>query len=132
MLHLMVIEDNEDDMNLLLEVNALLGREDIEVIRLHSGRGVLETIKEYQPFLLLLDINLPGKDGIEILKEIRSNKLVLPVCIMTTSKDKVDIKRAYGAGANAYLTKPFHIKELKEMLATVYDFWDMVQRCSTL
>lgn len=124
MRYLMVIEDNQGDVDLLLEVNEILGREE-SVIAIDNGDGVLEAIKVYKPYLILMDLNLPGKGGLEIIAEIRKAKVTTPVLVMSTSQAWPDVKGAYNAGANAYIIKPFGIPNLVNTMATIYRFWDL-------
>jgi DNA-binding response OmpR family regulator len=74
---------------------------------------------------LLLDLNLPKKSGLEVLKWIRNEPLVstLPVIVLTSSLQDADIHRAYVQGANAYLVKPAKPDELVAMAKTIKDFW---------
>ena len=75
--------------------------------------------------LILLDYNLPGMSGIQLLKHIRtySNMKHVPVVIFSSSDNPNDIRDAYSNGANAYLVKPMGMSNLKDTLQTVCDFW---------
>jgi CheY-like chemotaxis protein len=77
------------------------------------------------PCLMLLDLNLPRKSGLEVLKWIRKEPSVstLPVIVLTSSLQDADIHRAYLQGANAYLVKPSKADELVAMAQTIKDFW---------
>lgn len=74
---------------------------------------------------VLLDLNLPGMDGCEVLETIKANPQLhhLPVIMLTSSEADEDIKRCYAAGANAYLTKPDTPDEFRSLVETVEQFW---------
>jgi CheY-like chemotaxis protein len=77
------------------------------------------------PGLVMLDLNLPGKDGHQLLSEIRSDTdlRAIPVVVMSTSDDFLDIQSAYARGANAYITKPTELESWLQVISTINDFW---------
>ena len=82
------------------------------------------------PGLILLDLNMPKKDGREALREIRANPRFrnIPVVILTTSKDEEDIELAYRLGANSYIKKPLSFNQLVEIVKTIKHYWfDIVE-----
>ena len=82
------------------------------------------------PGLILLDLNMPKKDGREVLREIRSNPNLrnIPVVILTTSKDEEDIELCYQLGANSYIKKPLSFNRLVEIVKTLKQYWfDIVE-----
>lgn len=78
-----------------------------------------------QPILILLDINMPRKTGIEALSEIRANPELrgIPIIMLTTSKNEEDIVRSYDLGVNSFVTKPVHFEEFVEAIRKLGDFW---------
>lgn len=78
-----------------------------------------------RPGLILLDLNMPRKDGREALKEIKSdpNLRRIPVVIMTTSKAEEDIFRSYDLGASSFITKPVTFERLVELMRTLGEYW---------
>jgi chemotaxis family two-component system response regulator Rcp1 len=78
-----------------------------------------------RPDLILLDLNLPGKDGREVLQEIKSDPDLkkIPVVILTTSHAEEDILRAYGLHANAYMTKPMGFEGFVSIVQGISDYW---------
>jgi CheY-like chemotaxis protein len=78
-----------------------------------------------RPHLVLLDLNLPKKDGREVLKEIKSDENLksIPVVVLTTSKTEQDIARAYNLSANCYVTKPVDFRRFTEIIRSINDFW---------
>lgn len=79
----------------------------------------------FTPGLVLLDLNLPGKNGHDVLTEIRSDPTLrtLPVVILTTSDDSQDVATSYTLGANAYVNKPRDLDGWRRVVATINDFW---------
>ena len=78
-----------------------------------------------RPGLILLDLNMPKKDGREALKEIKAdpNLRQIPVVVLTTSSAEEDIARSYDIGANSYITKPMTFNSLIEVLRTLRMYW---------
>lgn len=78
-----------------------------------------------RPDLILLDLNMPRKDGREALKEIKQDPLLrcLPVIVLTTSKAEEDISRSYNLGANSYIAKPVTFERLVELMKTLGTYW---------
>ena len=97
-----------------------------EAIDYCCGSGRYENRAEHPlPCLVLLDLNMPKKSGMEVLTWIREELLLrtLPVIILTSSLQDADIHRAYHAGANAYLGKPSRPDDLLKMAMAIKDFW---------
>lgn len=77
------------------------------------------------PNLVLLDIKLPRKSGFEVLEWLRGHDALkrIPVIMLTSSSQPLDVRRAYDLGANAYLVKPMDVEEIVRLLGTIRDFW---------
>ena len=77
------------------------------------------------PGLVLLDLNLAGSDGREVLRHIKSHEALrrIPVVIFSTSQAPDDINECYDLHANAYLTKPFHLGDMRQAIASMCEFW---------
>jgi DNA-binding response OmpR family regulator len=78
-----------------------------------------------RPDLVLLDLNLPRKDGREVLAEIKGTPELkrIPVVILTTSKAEEDVMRSYDLHANCYITKPIDLSQFMKVVRTIQDFW---------
>ena len=78
-----------------------------------------------RPDLILLDLNLPGKHGRQVLAEIKGNDTLrsIPVVVLTTSRSKSDIAECYGLNANAYVTKPIDFDEFLAAVRAIHCFW---------
>jgi two-component system response regulator len=78
-----------------------------------------------RPHLILLDLNMPRKDGREVLAEIKSDEdlMVIPVIVLTTSNAESDVLRSYKLHANCYITKPMDFDSFADAISTIQDFW---------
>ena len=78
-----------------------------------------------RPDLVILDLNMPKKDGREVLKEIRSDEALkcIPVVVLTTSHDAFDIQKCYELGANCWISKPIGLEEFIKIVHSIHDFW---------
>lgn len=99
------------------------GMELLEYLR-HQGR-YRESGNYPKPTLVLLDLNMPGKNGREALQDIRSDPVLrsLPVVVLTTSKAAADIQAAYETGANSFITKPAEFQVLVEIMEVLKRYW---------
>jgi CheY-like chemotaxis protein len=135
-IEILLVEDNIGDVGLVEEVfeeskirNNLHVAEDGEeaVLYLH-GEGKFSCSP--RPDIILLDLNLPNKDGREVLREIKEDEKLhnIPVIVLTTSSAENDIIGAYGLHANAYITKPFDFEQFIKVVGSIENFWlDVVQ-----
>jgi two-component system, response regulator len=131
---ILLVEDTPDDAELTVMslkrsglVNDVIVAEDgVEALDYlfgegkYGGRNSKDT-----PALILLDIKMPRLDGIEVLQRLRADKRtsVLPVVILTTSTEEVDLARAYQSGANAYVRKPVSLVQFQEAVRQLGMFW---------
>jgi CheY-like chemotaxis protein len=78
-----------------------------------------------RPDLILLDLNLPGRDGREVLEEIKEDPELrtIPVIVLTTSAEAIDVERAYKSYVNAYITKPLNLDAFASVARSIEDFW---------
>ncbi|MDZ7689591.1 MAG: response regulator [Balneolaceae bacterium] len=85
------------------------------------------------PHLVLLDINLPKVNGHEVLKHIKSSPKLkhIPVIMLTTSSDQVDIDKTYQNYGNCYITKPVNLDDFMGVISTIEDFWISIVRLPT-
>ena len=81
-----------------------------------------------RPDLILLDLNLPKKDGREVLAEIKNDENLkrIPVVVLTTSKSEADVMKAYGLHANCYVVKPVNFEQFAEVVRSIENFWFVV------
>ena len=133
---LLLVEDSEPDVRLTKEAleeakvwNRLWVVEDgVEAMDFLYRRGRYADAP--RPDLILLDLNLPRKDGRQVLKEIKADPSLrrIPVVILTTSRDEGDVLRAYDLHANCYIPKPVDFNRFMEVVKSIEDFWLTVVR----
>jgi CheY-like chemotaxis protein len=126
--HLIFIVDDDNDDREMLRDAFVSVLPDYEYALLESGDRLLEELelkKENLPSLILLDLNMPGKDGRETLKEIKSNPeyFHIPILIFTTSSSQRDKLQAYESGANCFISKPDTFEKLVEFAGCVNKLW---------
>ncbi len=115
MASILIVEDSPDNMKLFRTLLTLKGH---TVTGLVSGEGLMSTIESVQPELVLMDIQLPGKDGYQLLAEIRSSgHRPLRVIALTAHAMTGDRERAMEAGFDGYITKPVDIRAFPEQVA---------------
>ncbi len=133
-IQILLVEDNPGDVRLTQEAlkdgkvaNTMYVVEDgEEAIDFLYKKGKYE--ESVRPDLILLDINLPKKGGLEVLDEIKKDPDLkrIPVVMLTTSKADKDILNAYDMHANCYITKPVNIEQFNSVIKAIEDFWFMV------
>jgi chemotaxis family two-component system response regulator Rcp1 len=126
---ILLVEDNLADVRLTIEAlkdakvtNALrVARDGVEAMELLRSN----ISKKDLPDLILLDLNLPKKDGREVLKEIKEDSALrqIPVVILTTSQAEQDIVRGYLLGANAFIVKPVDLEKFFTVVKSIANFW---------
>jgi two-component system, chemotaxis family, response regulator Rcp1 len=131
MIDILVVEDNPGDARLIKEVlksnkiyNSLYIAEDgVEAIDFLNKKG--KFIDAPRPDLIFLDLNLPRKDGREVLAEIKGDERFkqIPVVIMTMSQSDEDILKSYQLHANCYVTKPIDLDQFVKVVESIEDFW---------
>ena len=129
-LRVLVVEDSPSDVRLIREalketrvpLQITVARDGVEAIdHLRS----VEKGKTPPPDLVLLDLNLPRKNGREVLTEVKASPGLkqIPVLVMTSSRAEEDINEAYSLNANCYITKPGDLLEYVHMVRAIEDFW---------
>ena len=122
---ILLVEDNPDHAAL---VSRLIQRasSNCEIDIAENGQEMFEKVAlKRLPKLILLDINMPGKDGIECLKELRAIKEYthVPVIMLTTSQANKDISMSYEAGCNAYISKSADFEQMAKSIESIVEFW---------
>lgn len=102
----------EDDATIARFVELELQHADFGVRRAGDGPGALESVAEKRPDLIILDLMLPGMDGLDVARELRSSDASLPILMLTARSETRDVVSGFEAGADDYLRKPFEIPEL--------------------
>ena len=132
-IHILLVDDDEDDRYLTREafqqqfpvsrISAVEDGEELMEFLNYSGRYV--GAEHVLPELILLDLNMPRKDGREALREIKSNATFrhIPIIILTTSDARDDIETSYVNGANSFITKPTSYQRLSEVTKAIGQYW---------
>ncbi len=131
---ILIAEDDEDDYLLTIEALKEAGVA-MQVKWVKDGEELMDylepigtTIKKSSPefpSLILLDLNMPRKDGREVLDEIKKNTTLrkIPVVVLTTSKAETDVNNAYDLGVNSYIQKPVRFNEFVEVIKVLSRYW---------
>ena len=130
-IHILLVEDSPTDV--------LLAKNAFQQAKLHVSLAVVEDGVDAmaylrqeghyadvpKPDIILLDLNLPRKDGREVLAEIKTDASlhVIPVVVLTTSKSEEDVLKAYGLHANCYVTKPIDFTQFVDVVHAIEKFW---------
>ena len=130
-IEILLVEDNPGDVRLTRESlkegkvynNLSVARDGVEALEFLHREGEFEDAPF--PDLILLDLNLPRKNGRELLAEIKQDPDLkrIPVVILTTSKDEADILKTYNLHANCYITKPVSLDEFIIIVKSIESFW---------
>ncbi|MCF2447431.1 response regulator [Dyadobacter sp. CY345] len=130
-IHILLVEDNEGDI--LLTTEALQeGKVSNKVSVVRDGEEALDFLdkkgkyaSEEVPDLILLDVNLPRKNGHEVLQYVKTNENIkhIPVIMLTTSSSNDDVRKSYNNHANCYITKPVESEGFLNVLNSIENFW---------
>jgi CheY-like chemotaxis protein len=135
-IEILLVEDNPADVRLTQEAlregkvrNRLsVARDGAEALAFLRREGAFAAAP--RPDLILLDLNLPRKDGREVLAEVKQDPVLrrIPVVVLTTSSAEVDILKSYELHANCYITKPVDLEQFVTVVRSIDDFWLTVVR----
>ena len=130
-IELLLVEDNPGDIRLAkemfkeanLKLNLTVAEDGVQAM--DYLKRVCSDPRMPKPELIILDLNLPRKDGREVLSEIKSSEELkrIPVIILTSSTSAEDVNRAYGEHANCYIAKPVDLDEFARIVRIIEEFW---------
>lgn len=137
-MNILLVEDNDVDVLLFQRAlkNAGTGS---SVVRAKDGVEALEILNEQHanrqvqdPYVILLDINMPRMNGHEFLKELRASEHLSSsrVVVVTTSNDPKDIELAYGRHASGYVVKPARTAEMIQLVKRLHEYWDICEHAT--
>ena len=136
---ILLVEDNPADVRLMKEaLKDAKMRNNLHVVE--DGVDAMAYLRRegkysnaVSPDIVLLDLNLPKKSGIEVLQEIKGDENLkkTPVVILTTSKSEEDIVKSYNLHANCYITKPVDLDQFMKVVKTTEDFWLTIVKLPT-
>ena len=130
---ILLVDDNENDVELtLLALQSL--KLASAIVHVRDGVEALEYLQKQSapaqprtelPLFVLLDIKMPRMDGLEVLRRLRADPqlALMPIVVMTSSREQPDLRTAYELGANAYVVKPVHFEDFRKAVASVGAFW---------
>jgi len=118
---LILVADDDDDI--LLLVTTRLRRDGFNVVSASRGDEALAVAREHKPRLAVLDIGMPGLDGLEVLEQIRADEELrgMLVLLLTAKAQESDVRRGYDSGADAYIKKPFSPADLSTRVRALLD-----------
>ena len=135
-IEILLVEDNPAEVD--------LARETLELAKIHNNLHVAmdgvdamrflrqedEFADKPRPDLVLLDLNLPRKDGREVLADIKGDADLrsIPVVVLTSSTAERDVVKTYALGANCYITKPVDLQQFSDVVKSIEEFWFVVVR----
>ena len=135
-IEILLVEDNPADVRLTMEtIKDYKVKNRLEVVE--NGIDAIDFLRRNgkfadkpRPDLILLDLNLPGKDGREVLAEIKEDPDLcrIPVVVVTSSEAEQDILKAYNLHVNCYITKPVGLTEFVKVVKSIEDFWLTIVR----
>jgi len=135
-MEILLVEDSEDDI--VLEQEALAEAKLVNVMSVvRDGEEAMAFLRRQgkyhnaqTPGLILLDINMPKKNGFEVLKELKADPALMhiPVVMLTTSDNEADIVKSYAKGACSYITKPMDFDKFRDVIKQFALYWALVAR----
>ncbi len=138
-INILLIEDSEGDVRLVQEAlkegklhnRLFVVRDGVEGMDFLLKRGKYQTA--IRPDLILLDLNMPKKDGREVLAEIKQHEDLkrIPVVILTTSNSEADILKTYNLHANCYIVKPLNLDDFIRVVRSIESFWLSIVKLPT-
>jgi CheY-like chemotaxis protein len=133
---ILLVEDNPNDLELTLKGlekhnlanEVVVAHDGVEVLDYLYRRGQFTDRSQGNPTVILLDLKLPRVDGLELLKKIRSDDRLklIPVVILTSSREEQDLIESYKLGANAYVVKPVNFVDFMDAIKVLGLFWAII------
>ena len=138
-LDILLVEDNQDDMDLALHAlkreklanHIFVARDGEEALDFLFCRGIFAHRSfEHPPKLVLLDLKLPKVDGMEVLKQVKSDLRTknIPIVVMTSSKEERDLVSGYNLGANSFIQKPVDFDQFRETVKSIGLYWLVINQ----
>jgi DNA-binding response OmpR family regulator len=133
---ILLVEDSAKDIELVLAAlkknnfanPVVVARDGVEALDYLHGRGKFVSTPESLPIVMLLDLKLPKKDGLQVLKELKADERlkVVPIVMLTSSREEADLVKSYQLGVNAYVVKPVGFQEFVEAIKQTGNFWAVI------
>lgn len=141
---ILIADDDADDRELIKAAFEEHHNTNIQLRFVENGEELMHYLRRKGPYadatfypmprLILLDLNMPKKDGREVLRELKSDRLLrsLPVLILTTSTEEKDIERSYDLGVNSFIIKPVTFTKLVDMTRIILEYWTGIAQLPNL
>ena len=133
---ILLVEDNDGDVDLILAALARNNLANEVVVARHGGealdylhrRGEFHTRAPDNPAVVFLDLKMPKVDGLEVLRQMKSDDelKIIPIVILTSSREEADLARSYELGANSYVVKPVDSQQFADAIRQLGMFWAVV------
>jgi len=135
---ILLVEDDPHDVELTLSAltenhltnEIVVARDGAEALDYLYRRGVYQSREARNPAVILLDLKLPKVDGLEVLKQIKAdpNLKMVPVVMLTSSREEQDLVESYNSGSNAYVVKPVGFRDFVQAVREVGLFWTVINQ----
>jgi len=139
---ILLVEDSAKDVELALAAlkknnfanPVVVASDGVEALDYLYGRGKFASPPASLPIVILLDLKLPKKDGLEVLKEIKTDARLklIPVVMLTSSREEADLVKSYSLGVNAYVVKPVGFQQFMEAIRQTGNFWAVINETAPL
>lgn len=133
---ILLVEDSMKDVELVLAAlkknnfanPVVVARDGVEALDYLYRRGKFEALPAPVPIAMLLDLKMPRKDGLEVLREIKQdeNLKLMPVVMLTSSREEADLIKSYRLGVNAYVVKPVGFQQFVDAIRLTGNFWAVI------
>lgn len=133
---ILLCEDSEHDIELTLAAldghnltnQVVVARDGVEALDYLYRRGRFASRPEGNPLVVLLDLKMPRVDGIEVLRQVKSDQALktIPIVMLTSSREEKDLVESYRLGANAYVVKPVNFSQFSDAVGKIGLFWALV------
>jgi CheY-like chemotaxis protein len=127
-----IVEDNPEDFTTLVRLLRRVGCQR-PLMRFMNGEEAIVSLRRLEaeggqsslPFLLLIDLNLPGRSGCQVIEEVKGDPLLrrIPIVVLSTSAHERDVGSCYEAGANSYMQKPMDLGRYEEVIRVLITYW---------
>lgn len=133
---ILLVEDSSRDIELVLAAlkkhnlanEVAVARDGVQALDFLHRRAEYQSRAPGQPIVIFLDLKMPRKDGLEVLREVKADPVLsaIPIVMLTSSREEVDLVRSYQLGANAYVVKPVGFQEFVDAIKQTGMFWAVV------
>ena len=134
--HILLVEDDPKDIELTLDAldeynlsnEIVIARDGVDALDYLYRRGTFAQRTGGNPVVILLDLKMPRMDGVEVLKQIKADEQlrVIPIVVLTSSRESRDLEECYKLGVNAYVVKPVRFSEFVEAIKQIGVFWALL------